>query len=1077
MTLFPARPFRLLLQKAPVLFLLLAFIPTLLWLPATARGEASADLLGRYSCAEVKKLAMSAPQELFAMWAESRILGDGTGLADEIAKRGNVNLVLANIADINTAIQGLEEAAFGDWKKVAEIFADWLLDKTLALTGSGIPGAVWTVCKELNQFAVDLNAEILDINIRTYATFAERDPEILGKNGVEHFLKNYLDADMTEKDTFDLVKRRASLGEYAKVKLGIKDFPGVREWKDNWNQVRSVAASMLREVDREVVKRKKFRQLQGALREQLDQLKREKAVLTTFQGLLNQVHSMTCQDTPKDCLDALVSARTVIEGLILDAGDIPRTPPAVTEDISGTVAAINADLDALFKRINAAKPAIAAYCAKGKDEFQAARQTVALAQSAAGDAAAQAVRAKGYREEACAATSLTAAKSAAAGAAGAVEVAARVANSLSFLESELGKHAPPQAIDFSGAQDRVSELDTRLTDLEASISDNFKKKEKFTTGVAAAREQVNALEKKCKGAKEVGTVAELLARLDKVAANTPDVRADINTLAALQSKAGLLKKRIAGLKSTEKKDRECLQDKPDIAALSRQVASLSKKAQASLDAATEHARAAAACHDALKHKCGPNERMDDQENCICKEGYEKVDGDCVPKCGANEERTADGGCDCKPGYERVDGVCTKPCGRNEQRSADGGCECKAGYTRVDGICVQEVPPCRSDRDCPRGYECNARTGKCVPARAAGCRSDSECPPGYVCNRKSGKCVSPFDDGYDDYTNTMAQRDDDRGQGVADQVASDQNAPNSGGGYGADDLSRDLDTMQDDLAGKCSNNAQCPPGYVCRNGECVEKPKCTGDGDCPAGFTCVKGNCVKKADCAADADCPAGYLCKNGKCVQKAGCGSNTDCPKGQICKDGKCVAAPITPATLAVSPANKAVILNETVQLKAVYTDTDGTTKDVTGAAQWSPSSTFSKGNIGVYTVTASHKGLTASSHITVVQEKGMDDVTVNKKTITVTFWDHGQEDGDMIDIVINGKTVFPGITLTNAHQSRTITLNADIIVVGFRALNVGSISPNTATVTFSDVTAGKETQKYTLSKNQSANMNVNYKP
>ena len=106
-----------------------------------------------------------------------------------------------------------------------------------------------------------------------------------------------------------------------------------------------------------------------------------------------------------------------------------------------------------------------------------------------------------------------------------------------------------------------------------------------------------------------------------------------------------------------------------------------------------------------------------------------------------------------------------------------------------------------------------------------------------------------------------------------------------------------------------------------------------------------------------------------------------------------------------------------------------------------------------------------------------MDDITVSEKTITVTFWDHGQEDGDMIDIVINGKTAFAGITLTNAHQSRTITLNSDIIVVGFKALNVGSVAPNTATVSFSSVTGGKETQKYTLTKNQEANMNVNYKP
>jgi hypothetical protein len=55
--------------------------------------------------------------------------------------------------------------------------------------------------------------------------------------------------------------------------------------------------------------------------------------------------------------------------------------------------------------------------------------------------------------------------------------------------------------------------------------------------------------------------------------------------------------------------------------------------------------------------------------------------------------------------------------------------------------------------------------------------------------------------------------------------------------------------------------------------------------------------------------------------------------------------------------------------------------------------------------------------------------------------------------------------------------MNADIIVVGFKALNEGESPPNTASVTFSSVVDGKETQKYSLKKSQKANMNVTYKP
>ena len=82
-----------------------------------------------------------------------------------------------------------------------------------------------------------------------------------------------------------------------------------------------------------------------------------------------------------------------------------------------------------------------------------------------------------------------------------------------------------------------------------------------------------------------------------------------------------------------------------------------------------------------------------------------------------------------------------------------------------------------------------------------------------------------------------------------------------------------------------------------------------------------------------------------------------------------------------------------------------------------------------------------------------------------------------MIDILINGKAVFSGITLTNAPQSRSITMNADVIVFGFRALNVGDISPNNATVIFTNVTKGKKEQQYRLTKNQKTNMNITYSP
>jgi len=284
-------------------------------------------------------------------------------------------------------------------------------------------------------------------------------------------------------------------------------------------------------------------------------------------------------------------------------------------------------------------------------------------------------------------------------------------------------------------------------------------------------------------------------------------------------------------------------------------------------------------------------------------------------------------------------------------------------------------------------------------------------------------VNPFDSNYDAYANQLANREDRRSQSTADQVNADNQSGHGGGRFSSGGINKDLDKIQDDISRDCSKNNPCPPGFVCRDGKCVKKPK-------PVKPELTKPNPV-----------------------------------------------VPSKPATLTVSPANIAVEINKSVNLSAVLTNPDGSTKDVSASAQWNPSPKFTQGKIGLFTVTANYQGLTATSHITVVKKKGLKDVTVNKKKITVTFWDHGREDGDMIDILINGKVKWSGITLTKAHQSRVIVMEADVIVVGFKALNEGKYPPNTATVTFSSVTNGKKTQKYSLKKEGEANLNMTYKP
>jgi len=51
----------------------------------------------------------------------------------------------------------------------------------------------------------------------------------------------------------------------------------------------------------------------------------------------------------------------------------------------------------------------------------------------------------------------------------------------------------------------------------------------------------------------------------------------------------------------------------------------------------------------------------------------------------------------------------------------------------------------------------------------------------------------------------------------------------------------------------------------------EPPECTIDADCPDGYVCRNGVCVLEEEpvtCLVDADCPEGYICKDGKCVKE-----------------------------------------------------------------------------------------------------------------------------------------------------------------------------------------------------------------
>ena len=113
----------------------------------------------------------------------------------------------------------------------------------------------------------------------------------------------------------------------------------------------------------------------------------------------------------------------------------------------------------------------------------------------------------------------------------------------------------------------------------------------------------------------------------------------------------------------------------------------------------------------------------------------------------------------------------------------------------------------------------------------------------------------------------------------------------------------------------------------------------------------------------------------------------------------------------------------------------------------------------------------------------GLSDVTVSKKSIDVSFWDCGDppcdEDGDVIDIVLNGTTIYYDHWMSRDGVIKHMDLNSGKNTLKIVAKEDGDCPGNTACLYISDVTAGNPEQQWNLSatgaegKPQSASMSI----
>lgn len=77
--------------------------------------------------------------------------------------------------------------------------------------------------------------------------------------------------------------------------------------------------------------------------------------------------------------------------------------------------------------------------------------------------------------------------------------------------------------------------------------------------------------------------------------------------------------------------------------------------------------------------------------------------------------------------------------------------------------------------------------------------------------------------------------------------------------------------------------------------------------------------------------------------------------------------------------------------------------------------------------------------------------ITVYRKNIEIEVWDHNEEDGDTISIKLNDKWVLQEFPLKKEKYKFSIILEQKNNVLLMFAENVGSIFPNTASISFFD--------------------------
>ncbi|KAK2714568.1 hypothetical protein QYM36_008952 [Artemia franciscana] len=278
------------------------------------------------------------------------------------------------------------------------------------------------------------------------------------------------------------------------------------------------------------------------------------------------------------------------------------------------------------------------------------------------------------------------------------------------------------------------------------------------------------------------------------------------------------------------------------------------------------------CRAAPAEQCRSDAECKEWEACREKDGVRR----CVLACSLTK---------CGPGA-----VCVA-------KNHAGNCQCPSGKLtgnpNSDGCRQVE---CISNSDCPGSHSCDKLNFKCIDVCIGACGTNSvciadkhmpmcTCPAGYEPNPHPEIACDKVDPCLSNPCHPTATC-------VAKESDYDCVCPPS---YIGDPFQTGCRAN-----GTCPGGSKdCPPDYVCRNGQCINpcigfcgpnaicemfnsEPVCT----CDTGFTTGGGGCSREGvGCDSDGDCESG-ACVDGAC--KVSCQVKTDCAVGETCFSGLC---------------------------------------------------------------------------------------------------------------------------------------------------------------------------------------------